>query len=331
MGDKITISNLSRHLGLSESTVSKALNGRKDVSALVRERVMRTAQELGYTPNPQARKLALRDSGTIGIFLLNRFDRPVNSYFGYQFLSGILKEAQDREKDVLIFSECPQLQGRGYLEYCRMKGAEGAIFIGLWHEDPQMDQLAHSSFPTVSLDTPIPGHPRGFITSDNRAGMTLLTRHVMESGRWPLGFIGIRGNGFVGKTRREAFLAAVEEDGKTPAATVLEAPLSLEGGRNAALELLASPLRPQALVCASDLQAFGALEAARELGLRVPEDLAITGFDDLQAASFTHPPLTTYAQDTQAMGRLAVEHLFDPPTTPGPHLVPGRLILRSST
>lgn len=331
MGKKITISDLSRHLSLSESTVSKALNGRPDVSLQVRERVVQTAAQLGYAPNPQARKLALRDSGTIGVFLLNRFDRPVNTYFGYQFLSGILKEAQEREKDVMIFSECPQLQTRGYLDYSRIKGVEGAIFIGLWHEDPQISDLVSHSFPTVSLDTPIPGHPRGFITSDNEGGIRQLTRHVVESGRTNLGFIGIRGEGYVSITRRKAFADVLMEAGIPQQGRILEAPLTLEGGRSAAEKLLNSSTPPQALVCASDIQAYGALEAARKLGIRVPEDLAVTGFDDLQASSFTHPPLTTYAQDTQAMGRLAVEQLFTPPGRSGPWIVPGKLVIRSST
>ncbi len=327
----MTISDLARHLGMAESTISKALNNRSDVSEAVKALVSSTAAELGYTPNPAARKLALQSSGTLGIFLLNRFDRPVDSYFGYQFLGGIMKESQIQGLDVLLFSECLELKNAGYLSYCRRKGVEGAIFVGLSPQDSQISALSTGEFPLISIDTPIPGSHRGFITSDNRGGIESLVTHQWNQGAKNLGYLGIRGEGYVAVSRRESFIATAQKLGCYEDKFVLESVLSLEGGREAALMLLSRSSKPEALVCATDLQALGALEAAKELGIRVPQDLKISGFDNIQASAFSHPPLTTYAQDTLAMGSLAVKALRGPIPDSQPHFVPGSLIVRHST
>ncbi len=205
MPGQISLKELARILGLSESTVSKALNDRPDVSVSVKQRVQEAAQQLGYAPNPAARTLAMGKSAVIGVFLLNRFNRPAGEYFGFNFLGGLMKEAQNRGCDLMIFQESEEANRIGYLEYARQRGTAAAILIGLWPDDVQLQELAQDRWPWVAIDTPIPGSARGFISTDNRQAMNCALQAVYDKGHRKIGFIGIHGGGYVGTERHAAF------------------------------------------------------------------------------------------------------------------------------
>lgn len=328
----LKLQDLARHLGLSPSTVSKALNGRTDVSLAVRQRVTEAAQALGYEPHPGARSLALGRSATLGVFLLNRFGRPPGEYFGFQFLGGLMAEAQRRGLDLLLFSEPPPGESEDYLAQARRRTLEGLIFIGLCETDPQLERLAQTELPLVSLDTPIPGSRRGFLATDNAGGLQRMLEHHWGQGRRRLAYLGLRGRGYVARQRLAGVRAFWAARAGTPGASLAEteAPLDAAGGYEGARRLLAARPRPEALVCATDLQALGALRAADEAGLRVPQDLALSGFDDLPLAAQLRPRLTTIAQDVETLGSLAVASVLNPQSSSEPILVAPRLIVRES-
>ncbi len=329
MAERISLKELARKLGLSESTVSKALNGRHDVSAEVRERVRSVAADLGYAPDPAARGLATGKRCAIGVYLLNRFDRPAGEYFGFNFLGGLMKEAQLRGNDIMVFQESDEALRDGYLAYARKRGVDGVVFVGMWPNDRLCAGLADDEFPWVAIDTPVSGARRGFVSTDNRQGIAAVLEELYERGYRRPGYIGIHGGGYVGTERRAAFEDFCRDRGMLDSALVADTSLNLRSGYEAAAALLGSSSKPDAIVCASDLQALGCLRAARDLGIRVPEELGVTGFDDIPAASLASPALTTAAQDADAVGRRAIASLLGP-EDPAPSLIPARLVLRDT-
>ncbi len=331
----VTLKQLASHLALSLSTVSKALNGRSDVGGEVRKKVLQAAAELGYVANPIARKLVLGENRTLGVFLLNRLKVPLRDFFGLQYLEGILQEAKERSFDLHLFSHSfDQTLDTSYLELLRQKGLPGAVFIGLFLDDPFIDQVVHSPLPLAILDTLIRGERLGFITSDNRWGIRLAMEHLWELGHRRFGFLAFSHRSHAGNTRRREFKAFLAEKGALEPKWMSEGSLDVEGGEAAAQALLTLPDRPTALVAASDFQAIGALRAARRLGIAVPEEVSITGFDDIQASSFTHPALTTVAQDTMGLGRTAAAWVLDSlegKPSPSRQQIRPRLVVRGST
>ncbi len=321
----LKIKDLASQLGLSESTVSKSLNDRPDVSNAVKERVRSLARELGYSPNVAARRLALGENRSIGVFLLNRGNRRSGEYFGFSFLNGVMKEAQDQAHDVLVFSDSPE---RGYLEYARAKGVAGVVFISMWPRDPRMAGLAQDDLPWVAIDCPVDGARRGYISCDNAQGMELLMDAVWGTGRRRLAYLGIQGGGYVAQKRRAGFENFCLQAGLDPLFCLRETSIRVETGYRAAQEMIIAS-KPEVIVCASDLQALGALRAVRDLGLSVLDDVAITGFDDIPAAAFSQPSLTTVAQDAEAMGQAAVQSLLGR-ANPEPVFLPVSLVMRES-
>lgn len=330
MPGQISLKELARILALSESTVSKALNDRPDVSVSVKQRVQEAAQQLGYAPNPAARTLAMGKSAVIGVFLLNRFNRPAGEYFGFNFLGGLMKEAQNRGCDLMIFQESEEANRIGYLEYARQRGTAAAILIGLWPDDVQLQELAQDRWPWIAIDTPIPGSARGFISTDNRQAMNCALQAVYDKGHRKIGFIGIHGGGYVGTERHAAFTEFCRERNLDSSSPAVDTALNVASGYTAAHQLLTGTPRPEALVCASDLQALGAMQAARELGLSIPNDLSVTGFDNIPASALSSPALTTVAQDSDAIGKAAIESVLSDVPDSTPQLIPARLLIRES-
>lgn len=336
--DKLTLKDIAQALGLTTAAVSKALNDKPDISAETRQRVKAWAEQHGYVPDLQARRLVTGSSRTLGVLLLNRFGRPVREYFGFHLLDGLLARAQDEDFDVVLLQEADSAgQRHNYLDQARRRGITALVVYGQNWTDPQFAALAASGLPVASIDTPLPAD-RPHVTSDQRQGLAAAVQHVLDLGHRQLAYVGLRGNGFVARERLTGFRQAVQtwNQGPTEVAEAVEAEavLSLAGGLEAGLHLLDRADRPTAVVCATDLQAYGVLQAARQLGLSVPGDLSLTGFDDLQASALLDPPLTTVAQDTARLGwtgadlALAVWKGQSPPllTT-----IPTQLIARQST
>lgn len=316
MSGPVTLRDLSRSLGLSESTVSKALNGRTDVSQEVRSKVLEAAHSLGYVPNRTARGLALGTSGMLGVFLLNRFGRGAGEYFGFNFLGGIMKETQERGYDVLVFQESEELSRCGYLEYARRRGVEGVILIGLWPDDPLARFDPGDPLPWVSVDAPVAGMPDRLVTTDNRGGIEKIVEAVHARGHRRIGYVGIHGGGYVGTERRAGFESIAGRLGVFDSRLAVDTAVNMEAGSEATRKLLSLPDRPSAIVCATDLQAIGVLRTAREIGLRVPEDLAVTGFDNISSSALTYPALTTVKQDTDGIAKAAIGVLLNPKLAP---------------
>jgi LacI family transcriptional regulator len=334
------IHELARLSGFSVGTVSRALNGYADVRAETRETILRVARALDYTPSASARALVTQRSHVVGVFLDTGEGHPdLQHPFFHEVLGGIKNFIGSAGYDLLLFASERPGNGFGthsYLKRCRHHNVDGAVLMGLDADDPEVRRLVLADVPTVAVDVELEGPATSYVTSDNHGGAALAVGHLHELGHRRIatvtGLLGKKPGADRLRGYREALQAlglAVRDE------YVASGDFYIESGYRAAQELLALPEPPTALVTASDLTALGAIRAATERGLRVPDDLSVTGFDDIQLAGYLHPPLTTIRQAKVRLGteaaRSLLRHVDGEEKVPTVITLPVELIVRGST
>jgi len=307
----LTLEDIARQAGVSRSTVSRVVNGHPNVRADVRQRVLEVVQETGYHPNAAARTLASQRSRTIGLVL----PRTVSSFFADPYFphltQGIAQACNQSDYTLGLFlvgsdedeeKAFPRLSRRGYLDGVLVQTGQ----VG----DQLIERLIHSEMPLVIIGRPFHSDGVSFIDVDNLDAARNAVGHLVRLGYQRIATITGPANNTTGIDRREGYLRALAERGRTvDEALVAEGDFSEASGYYAMKRLL--PAKPDAVFAASDVMAFGGMRAIREAGLRIPEEIALVGFDDLPQASRSEPPLTTVRQQVVQFGMSAVEVLID--------------------
>ena len=336
-----TIQQLAAQAGVSVATVSRALNGSAEVSEATRAKILALAQELDYTPSAAARTLVRRRSHVIGVVLDTGPGHPdlLHPFF-QEVLVGLKHGAGSLGYDLLLFASDEPGNGFGgthsYLRRAGHHGVDGVVVMGFDGSDPEIVKLAESPLPCVAVDADLGGPRTGLVMSENREGAAEAVRHLRELGHERIATITGALRTLPGAERLEGYRDEVARLGlPLRDEYVREGDFYDESGYRCTRELLGLDDAPTAIFAASDLMAAGALRAAHELGVRVPQDLALIGFDDIGLASLIQPQLTTVRQDMHALGEAAAEALSrmidDPDAAPVRRLVPTRLVVRSST
>jgi LacI family transcriptional regulator len=315
MEERTTIKALARASGVSVGTVSRALNGYADVRPETRERIMRLARELDYTPAAAARSLVTQRSHVIGVFMETGEGHPdLQHPFFHEVLGGLKQKVGAGGFDLLLFASERPGGGYGphsYLKRARHHSVDGCALIGLEPDDPEVRRLARAEIPCVGIDMSLDGPSVEVVMSDNEGGATTAVRHVHELGHRRIATVTGMLDSRPGADRLRGYRAAVQAAGLAYRDDyVVYGDFYAESGREATERLLALPEPPTAIFAASDLMAIGAIRAAAEVGLRVPEDLSIVGFDDIQLAPHVNPPLTTMRQDKLGLGAAAGDALI---------------------
>ena len=305
---RLTLEEIGRLAGVSRSTVSRVVNDHPEVSPEVKRRVLATIEETGYQPNRAARSLVSRRSGLMGLVIpsgvRNVFQDP---YFGrlIQGITGAANRAaltmslflfEDRREELDLY---PRVIANGMLD--------GVIVTATSTADPLIDLMLRDRTPFITVGRP---DQDGIAHVDvaNRDGAAEGTRHLIGHGRRALATIAGPSNTTTGIDRRNGFLDAAAEAGiEIDSRRVVEADFTEAGAYQAAERLLAHP--PDAIFCASDTMARGALRAIAAAGLQVPDDIAVVSFDGLVEAHETSPPLTSVAQPVRRTGEEAVRLL----------------------
>ncbi|TWB56505.1 LacI family transcriptional regulator [Nitrospirillum viridazoti] len=301
--------------GVSQSTVSRALRNDAMVSEDTRQRVAQAARLLNYKVDVNARNLRSQKTNTLALLL---YEDPVTSQslinpFFLSMLSSITKASARRGYDLLISFQ--QSSDDWSADYAASKRADGLIFLGygdyLRYVD-KISRLDEVSTAFVTWGPVVPGQPGHFIGSDNIQGAREGVRHLIARGRKRIAFLGdISEHCPEFRDRYTGYVEALGEAGlPVIEALYADAAASEEVGHQAILNLIDREGPIDAVFGACDLLAIGAMNGLRERSLRVPEDVAVVGFDDIVAAPFTSPPLTTIRQDTAAAGELLVENLL---------------------
>ena len=254
-------------------------------------------------------------------------------------LFGIRMRADAGNVDLLLLTGVPvQASGEAshYADICRYHGAEGIVLAGFLPDEPELAELVASGFPTVAIDTQLFGPRASFISSDNVGGAAAAVRHLVELGRKRIAYIGAWGPEPANIDRRLGYESALGESGlELRNEYVAHAGWLHRRAYEQARQLLELPEPPDAVFCASDVMAIGAMLAIEEAGLRIPEDIAVAGFDDSEYASIAVPSLTSVRQNLVGLGTGAVEtilRILDSPDNPPPaSVLPVELVVREST
>ncbi|MET9595333.1 LacI family DNA-binding transcriptional regulator [Streptomyces sp. NPDC006516] len=320
--------------GVSVRTVSNVVSNTAAVAPDTRARVMAAVEELGYRPNLAARNLRQGRTGLIGL-VVPEIHSP---YFGA--LTGLLIDAaQARGWTVLL----ERTGGRADLERRLLDGSKGqqvdGMIVSPWSTPPAELASLAGSLPLVVLGELDPLGSIDHVALDNVAAARAAARHLVSLGRRRVAAIGLQsalGHG-TAELRAEGFRLGLEDAGLSPVAEIEVADLHRAEGARALRELLLLPECPDAVFCFSDELALGALRVAAEQGVRVPEDLAVMGFDDIEDGRFSTPSLSTIAPDREQIAERAVQCLAERvlgrlDALPARRVVvPHRLLVREST
>jgi len=302
-----TISDVARRAGVGVGTVSRVLNDSPRVSASTHERVREAIEALGYRRNAAARSLSLGRGQAVG--LVAPFFTTPSVVERVRGVAGCLAE---RGYDLVLFDvETTAQRNDVFSDFARRDRLTGLLIISLPVADAEVTQLEREGLPAVLVDV---GHPRlPSVSIDDRRGGELAARHLLERGHRRVGFVGDAGGNPFGFTsseeRRLGMQRALRRAGVKPDPELAaRGPHGRVEARALADRLLRRPDPPTAIFAASDIQAVGVLEAAQARGLRVPEDLAVVGCDDIELSAMLG--LTTVRQPLEAIGRRGAELLL---------------------
>jgi LacI family transcriptional regulator len=301
----ITIRDVAKYLGLSITTVSRALDGYPDVAEATRQRVIQAANELGYTPNRTARQLRRQRTDTIGYILpsgMSRFSDPFSS----EFISGLADETAENNFDLILTSAAAieEAEKQAYQRCVRARRVDGFVLNRVRRSDWRICYLAEQHIPFASFErsTDPLDYPSIHVEAIN--SVSNLVTHLATQGFRKIAFVGGPEFLIIHIDRLEGYRhgLAINHLPEDPALVHL-ADLSSTGGYTAAKRMLGLSDPPDAIVCINDETAFGVLHAAHEVQRAVGVDLAVTGFDGLQDSIFTQPPLTTIDQPVYDIAR----------------------------
>lgn len=301
-----TLEDIARQLGVSKSTVSKALSGAKDVSQKMRQTILEKAVEMGYNRNIRSTELP-----KLAVFITNmEYTNPED--FGYDLVVGFRKAAEPSDYLVNIIPLTHQMQlDTHYDTYMVQHHYCGSLFLGLSLLDPWMKDFQTCKTPTILYDNHINSNPRvTHIGVDNAEGMELAVQYLKELGHKKIGYLSSELEAYVYRLRYNAFFQALKTHG-------LPTDESLSGVSYFINECLSQHLPRMledgctAIVCSHDLLAHSAMVHCSQMGYRVPEDISILGFDDIPLCRYTHPPLTTIRQDRTNIGKSAFYALIN--------------------
>lgn len=331
---RLTLEQIAKLAGVSRSTVSRVINHQPNVRDEVRQRVMRVIAETGYQPNPAARSLVTQRTGVIGLVIPRAVQSLFTDPFFPRLIQGITQACNTNDYTLALFMFHTKKEERKlYPRVVRARLLDGVIVTSSEIDDPLIPQLIENQMPFVIVGRPDSYDGISFVQSDNVVGAHMAVSHLIRLGHKRIVTITGPLNTTVGLDRRQGYLDALNErNGAVDETLIAEGDFTELGGHAAMLRLLSH--KPDAVFAASDAMAFGALRALREVGLSVPGDVAVVGFDDLPPAALTDPPLTTVRQPIRRQGIQAVETLIDiitnGPEPPRRIIMSTELVIRSS-
>jgi DNA-binding LacI/PurR family transcriptional regulator len=333
----VSIKDIAKTAGVSHSTVSRALSDSPLVSAQTRARIQRLAHEMGYSPDAQARSLVMGRTQTVGLVVTT-----ITDPFIAEIVQSIERTARDHGYSVILASSSAEPEREiAAVEMLHSKRVDGVVVTSSRIGTLYQDHLERLGVPVVLVNSHSEqlGPYTFSINVDNEHGAYLATMHLVELGHRRIAYITGPADHSDDLDRLTGYRKALGQAGiEIDPALVVPGTGRAGGGERglAVLQALAKP--PTAVFCYNDMTAIGVLRLARQVGLKVPEHLAVVGFDDIPFASYVQPPLTTIAQPKVTMGRQAMEMVLDLISRPRPVdsdfpnvMVRGKLIVRKSS
>jgi DNA-binding LacI/PurR family transcriptional regulator len=329
-----TIDEVARLAGVGRGTASRVVNGSPQVSPATRAAVQQAVETLGYVPNRAARSLVTRRTDTVALVVSEPGDRVFGEpYFG-AIVRGVGQRLSGSPFQLLLMMAGTDRERAHVADYLTEQHVDGVLLLSLHAPDDLAATLDARGVPTVCGSRVVGSEPRCVVDVDNRAGGRAAAEHLLERGRRRLAVLTGPQDMLSGRERlagaREALVAAgLDHDGLV----VAFGDYSEDSGERAMRDVLALGPAPDAVFAASDLMAVGALRVLREAGMRVPDDVALVGFDDSPVCRHTDPALTSVHQPVEEMGRVMADLLLatiagEP--VPSRTVLPARLVVRTS-
>lgn len=310
MAARVTIKDVAARAGVAISSVSSALNDRPGVSPETRKRILIAAQELGFVPSMRARSLAGKKAFAVGLVVHRDPDvLELDPFFG-SFIGGI--ESYIDERGFALVLQTSASSEEVIARYGRLaadRRVDGVFLNELEFDDPRVAVVQELGLPAVGVN-PGPGFALPSVRQDHSKGIHELVMHLVGLGHERFAFVGGPSNYLHSRQRELAWRSSITAVGLEPGA-VAAGGFTYEGGLAAADVLLASHVRPTAVICANDLSAMGFVAQAQHLGFDVPSDISVAGYDGIQLGGYLRPSLTTVQTSPKLVGFEAARLLLN--------------------
>ncbi|MFS0853549.1 LacI family DNA-binding transcriptional regulator [Microbacterium sp. 179-I 3D4 NHS] len=303
---RTTIADVAREAGVTKATVSHALSGKRPISDDTRAKVLAAADRLGWVPSQSARALATRRANAVAVVLARDPEVIANDSFFPAFIAGVESVLAESET-ALLLQVVPDRAAEERAYRALMHGrADGALLLDLRHDDWRVPFLDELGLPTVLVGAYEQPSPFSCVRTDDAAPVHEIIAHLRTRGHERIAHVSGPLDYVHSRARADAYIDAMGDD-----ALLREGDFTAASGRDLTAQLLDLPERPTAILYSNDTMAIAGLSLARARGLRIPEDLAISGFDDDHLSAHLSPALTSVSSDPAARGRAAARILRD--------------------
>lgn len=315
----VSMKAIAEACGVSVATVSKALSNHNDIGIETKSRIRMTAKEMGYLPNSAAKALKTKRTDTIGVLYLDASRGGFTHDFFANVLNGFKQNIEQKGFDITFVNVSRDNKSdMSYLNHCRYRGFDGILIACIDYDNEEVKELIESDIPVVMIDHTWPG--KCGILSNNLKGMQELMEYVVSKGHRKIAYIHGESASEVTKERIKMYKDACERNNIPIKEEYLREAKYRDtlSSREETEKLLALKEPPTCILYPDDFAAFGGMNALREAGLRIPEDISIAGYDGILLARSYRPKLTTVAQNTEEIGRQAAELLAEMIEQSGP-------------
>ncbi|MDP9814428.1 DNA-binding LacI/PurR family transcriptional regulator [Spirilliplanes yamanashiensis] len=326
---------MARRAGVSRATVSRVVNGSTTVAEAIREAVNQAVDELGYVPNQAARSLVTQRTDSIALILPEAASRVFSDdQFFASIVWGVSAELESADKQLVLMMAGSSASHDRVERYAMAGHVDGVMFASIHGADPLPGALARLGIPVVCGGRPLAPADEAsipYVDVDHSQGIAAAMSRLLEQGRRRIATIAGPQDMVAGQERLQAFRAAVPEEHRSPVVSI--GAFTRESGADAMRQLLERDPRVDAVFCASDLMAHGAIAVLKQHGRRVPDDVSIVGFDDIEISKYSDPALTTVRQPSADIGKAMARqmlHLIKGEVVSSSLVLPTELIVRAS-
>ena len=305
----VSMKDIAKQCHVSVASVSKALNGYSDIGEETRNLIITTAHEMGYLPNSSARALKTKKSYNLGVLFVDAAMNGLTHEYFNHVLESFKYRAEEKGYDITFIAGNTAGQKMSFYERCRYRGVDGVLVACFKYYEEDIQDLIRSELPVVTIDHTFEG--KIAIVSNNVQGMEELVSYIYSMGHKKIAYI--HGDDTpVTRNRLSGFYRTTQRYGLEIPDEYVKASSyrDLEMAAKATGELLDLPNPPTCIMYPDDYAAVGGMNEIRERGLRIPEDISITGYDGIDLVRMMEPKLTTLCQDTRKIGRMAAEKLI---------------------
>lgn len=329
----LNIEDIAKASGVSRSTVSRVINNDPNVSDKTRGKVLAVVKRLNYHPNAAARSLAAGRTRVLGLVIPMGVSALFTDPYFPQLIQGVSSACNAHDHSVMLWLAEPEYERRTVRQILHGNLIDGVILASQLNDDPVGQALIEGDVPFILVGRHPTNDSLNYVDVDNLVSAREVVMHLLRLGRHRIATITGPQNMIAGADRRAGYEAALRQRGlPIERDLMVDGEFSEAGGYAAMTRLL--PHNPDAVFAASDVMALGAIRAVREAGLRIPEDIAIVGFDDMPFSASTTPTLTTVSQPVYRSGAIAAETLIDiienPNSQPRRIVLPTKLVIRQS-